>query len=80
MNSKIDLIKLKYIVYGLGNREYRHFCKIGIDFHEKLKEKGAIPLMKLWKGDDSKDINFHFTVWKRKFWKKFPKNSLEVLN
>lgn len=77
MNSKFNLEKLKYVVYGLGNREYRYFCKISIDFHEKIKERGGSALMKLWKGDDNKNINSHFIQWKKVFWDKITKEFLK---
>eukprot|EP00890_Picochlorum_soloecismus_P000252 jgi/Picsp_1/1227/NSC_04708-R1_nadph-cytochrome p450 reductase len=54
---------MAYAVFGLGNRQYEHFCSMGKKVQKWLLALGALPLMKLGKGDDDDDIDKDFDEW-----------------
>lgn len=41
MGAQVSLAHLRYSVCSLGDRNYTHFCKCGIDFDERLAALGA---------------------------------------
>ena len=59
----ISLQGVSYAVFGLGNRQYEHFCAMGKKVQKWLLALGASPLMKLGKGDDDDDIDKDFDDW-----------------
>ncbi|MFM9989499.1 sulfite reductase flavoprotein subunit alpha [Flavobacterium sp.] len=49
--SEVDLSKISFAVFGLGDSSYPLFCNAGVLLDEVLLEKGAKPLLSLVKAD-----------------------------
>lgn len=54
---------LKFAVFGLGNRQYEHFCAMGKRLQKDMLALGAAPIAKLGEGDDDGDIDEDFEAW-----------------
>lgn len=54
---------LKFGVFGLGNRQYEHFCAVGKRVHKLMASLGATPLVAAGTGDDDRDIDEDFDTW-----------------
>lgn len=67
-NNDVDFSGLSYAVFGLGNKTYEHYNKVGIYVDKRLEELGANRVFELGLGDDDANIEDDFITWKDKFW------------
>ena len=51
-------------VFGLGNKQYEHFCAVGKRMHRALAALGATALVQRGEGDDDDDIEADFEAWR----------------
>jgi len=67
-NDEMDLAGMKFSVFGLGNKTYEHFNKMGKFVDSRLEELGAKRVYELGIGDDDANLEDDFITWKEAFW------------
>merc|ERR1719295_1150758 len=67
-NDGMELSGMKFAVFGLGNKTYEHFNKMGKFVDVKLEELGARRVHTLGLGDDDANLEDDFITWKEAFW------------
>ena len=67
-NDGMELSGMKFAVFGLGNKTYEHFNKMGKFVDVKLEELGAKRVHQLGLGDDDANLEDDFITWKENFW------------
>lgn len=55
-----------FAIFGLGNKQYEHFCAIGKRVFDAMVALGATPAAERGEGDDDEDIDADFDRWKEK--------------
>lgn len=55
---------MSFGVFGLGNKQYEHFCAVGKRMHRALAALGATALVQRGEGDDDDDIEADFEAWR----------------
>lgn len=56
---------INFAVFGLGNTQYEHYNKTGIDCDALLEKNGSNRLHRLGLGDDNSSMEDDYTEWKR---------------
>jgi NADPH-ferrihemoprotein reductase len=51
-------------IFGLGNKQYEHFCMVGKRMQKALISLGADPIVRRGDGDDDEDIEADFDSWR----------------
>lgn len=60
--------KVKYTVFGLGNKTYEHFNAVSRRVDARMEELGATRIFQLGEGDDDAGLQEDFDRWKGKLW------------
>ena len=55
-------------VFGLGNKQYEHFCAVGKRIHKAMVSLGADPVVDRGDGDDDEDIEADFDKWREQLY------------
>ena len=67
-DGSADLTGVNYAVFGLGNKTYEHYNKMGKYVDQRMEELGATRVYTLGLGDDDGNIEEDFITWKDNFW------------
>ena len=59
---------LKYCVFGLGNKQYEHYNRMGKLTDKLLEEIGANRIFPYAEGDDDNELELDFENWKAQLW------------
>ena len=59
---------MNYAVFGLGDTQYQHFNKIGIDTDKGLEALGGNRLHPICLGDANSSLEDDYEEWKREVW------------
>jgi NADPH-ferrihemoprotein reductase len=62
------LSNIRYCVFGLGNRQYEHYNRMGKLTDSGLELLGARRIIKLGEGDDDGTLEEDFDAWKTTLW------------
>eukprot|EP01032_Pedospumella_encystans_P018505 gene18505-21066_t len=62
------LNKLKYSVFGLGNKQYEHYNLMGKLTNSSLEELGATRMFEYGEGDDDATLEEDFDAWRAQLW------------
>ena len=69
---------VSYGVFGLGNKQYEHFCAVGKRVHKCLGALGAKALVRRGDGDDDEDIEADFESWRTELYASLDKSDVLV--
>lgn len=67
---------VSYGVFGLGNKQYEHFCAVGHKVHAAMEQLGAQPVVRRGDGDDDVDIDADFESWRSELYSSLDASSL----
>ena len=67
---------VSYGVFGLGNKQYEHFCAVGNKVHAAMEQLGASPVVRRGDGDDDVDIDADFDSWRTELYSSLDTSSL----
>lgn len=67
---------VSYGVFGLGNKQYEHFCAVGLKVHAAMEQLGAQPIVRRGDGDDDVDIDADFESWRTELYSALDASSL----
>ncbi len=63
-------------VFGLGNKQYEHFCAVGKRVHKALVNLGGNALVRRGDGDDDEDIEADFESWRTELYAALDKSDI----
>jgi len=63
-----DLKDLKFTVFGLGNKQYEHYNRMGKSTNASLERLGGERVADYGEGDDDGNLEEDFNQWREKMW------------
>lgn len=63
-------------IFGLGNKQYEHFCAVGKRIHTAMLSLGAAEVVKRGDGDDDEDIEADFDKWREQLFAALDKSRI----
>jgi Flavodoxin len=60
----VDIQGVTFGIFGLGNKQYEHFCMVGKRMQKAMVALGAEPIVRRGDGDDDEDIEADFDAWR----------------
>ena len=63
-----ELAGVKFTVFGLGDRQYKFFCHMGIEVDKFMTAMGASRVYGLGCGDAGRNMEEEFDGWRRDLW------------
>jgi len=63
-----DLSGLKFTVFGLGNKQYEHYNRMGKSTNASLERLGGERVADYGEGDDDGNLEEDFNAWREKMW------------
>ena len=71
---------MSFGVFGLGNKQYEHFCAVGKRVHKALCALGGNALVRRGDGDDDEDIEADFDSWRAELYDALDKSDVLAKN
>lgn len=65
-NDGVHMQGVTFAIFGLGNKQYEHFCAVGKRVYDAMTTLGATAVVERGEGDDDEDIDADFDSWKEK--------------
>ena len=59
---------LNYSIFGLGSTKYEFYNQMAKKIDKNFSKRGLKRTCEIGMGDDSKDINKDFEIWRKIFW------------
>ena len=69
---------MSFGVFGLGNKQYEHFCAVGKRVHKALGALGGKAFVRRGDGDDDEDIEADFESWRTELYTSLDKSDVLV--
>ena len=66
--SDNELEGLKFAVFGLGDKQYKFYCQMGVEVDKRMAALGATRVYGLGQGDAGRTIEEDFEDWRKDLW------------
>lgn len=63
-----DVQGVKYAVFGLGDRQYKHYAQMGVHVDEQMDALGAERIAGLGTGDAGQNLEEEYDLWRQNTW------------
>lgn len=68
MRDPMELNGVKFAVFGLGDRQYKQFCQMGVEVDRRMVALGAKRVYGLGCGDAGRNMEEEFDAWRHDLW------------
>ncbi|CAN0472112.1 unnamed protein product, partial [Laminaria digitata] len=66
--SDQHLANVRFTVFGLGNKQYERYNRVGRTTNERLEKLGAQRMFEYGEGDDNEELEEDFESWREEMW------------